>query len=185
MLAKGKDDMPYSDWTRIISASVAPVVIISACGLLCLTFYNRMAAIVSRLRGLQRERLAEQEHINRLELQSGPELQRRRQLLEHLKDQSAKIQRRARLIQSTLFFLLSAVALLIACCLLLGISILLPQAVLPAVISFLLGLFSVLAATITAMMELKSALHPAELETRFVSEIVHQPLFQPKDPAEG
>jgi len=177
--------MPYSDWTRIISASVAPVVIISACGLLCLTFYNRLAAIVSRLRGLQRERLAEQEHLSRLQSPTGPEMERRRQLLEHLEDQSVHIHRRARLIQSTLFLLLSAVYLLIACCLLLGLSILLPQAVLPAVASFLLGLLFVLGATITAMMELKSALHPAELETRFVSEILHQPPFQPKDSAEG
>ena len=49
--------MAYSDWAKIISSSVVPVVIISACGLLCLAFYNRMAAIVSRLRGFQRERL--------------------------------------------------------------------------------------------------------------------------------
>ena len=56
--------MPPSDWAKIISASVVPVVIISSCGLLCLAFYNRLAAIVSRLRGFQRERLHEQELLH-------------------------------------------------------------------------------------------------------------------------
>jgi len=45
---------PPEDWSRILSASVAPVVIISACGLLCLAFYNRLASVVSRLRAFQR-----------------------------------------------------------------------------------------------------------------------------------
>ena len=34
----------------VIHALVAPVVIISANGLLCLSLYNRMAAVVGRLR---------------------------------------------------------------------------------------------------------------------------------------
>jgi len=54
-------------WAQIIPSSVVPVVIISACGLLCLAFYNRLAYIVTRLRSLQRERLAEYKEIFRLE----------------------------------------------------------------------------------------------------------------------
>ena len=37
------------DWMKIVPASVVPVVGLSACGLLALAFYNRMAAIVARL----------------------------------------------------------------------------------------------------------------------------------------
>ena len=55
--------MRTEDWSRILSASVAPAVIISACGLLCLAFYNRLAFVVSRLRAFHRERLAEQERL--------------------------------------------------------------------------------------------------------------------------
>ena len=65
--------MPPFDWAKIINASVVPVVIISACGLLCLAFYNRLAAIVSRLRGFQRERLHEQQLLNRAGSEDGPE----------------------------------------------------------------------------------------------------------------
>jgi hypothetical protein len=59
----GERLMSANDLTRIVSASVVPVVIISACGLLALAFYNRLAAIVSRLRGFQRERIHEQEFL--------------------------------------------------------------------------------------------------------------------------
>ncbi len=44
-------------WTKVIAASVSPIIVISACGLLCLAFYNRMAAIVNRLRTASCRRL--------------------------------------------------------------------------------------------------------------------------------
>jgi hypothetical protein len=166
--------MPYSEWIRIINASVTPVVIISACGLLCLAFYNRLTAIVSRLREFQRERLGEQEILSRMEPQTAPEIIRRRKMLEELEAQTTLVMRRAKLIQRTLFFLLTAIALLIGCCAMLGFSIVEPGAVLLAVPFFLLGLLSVLAAMFTALTELKSALQPAELESRCVSEILQQ-----------
>jgi len=40
--------MNPENWTRLIAASVVPIVVISAAGLLCLAFYNRLAAIVTR-----------------------------------------------------------------------------------------------------------------------------------------
>jgi Protein of unknown function (DUF2721) len=51
----------FPEWPSVISVSVVPVVIISACGLLSLAFYGRLAALVSRLRSFQRETLREQE----------------------------------------------------------------------------------------------------------------------------
>jgi hypothetical protein len=53
------------EWPSIISVSVVPVVIISACGLLSLAFYGRLAAVLSLLRGFQREILVEQEKLTR------------------------------------------------------------------------------------------------------------------------
>jgi hypothetical protein len=47
----------------VISTAAVPVVMISACSLLSLAFYNRMAAIVSRLRSLQRECIEYQEKL--------------------------------------------------------------------------------------------------------------------------
>jgi predicted phage tail protein len=161
--------MSNVDCTKIVTTSVAPVVIISACSLLCLAFYNRLAAIVSRLRGFQRERLREQELILRAEPQDGPELIRRRKMLEHLESQSARVTRRAKLIRTTLFFLLLTIALLISCCMMLGVSVLIAPAIYLADVLFMFGLISMFTGIVAAMLELKASLQPAELESQFVS----------------
>ena len=49
--------MVIEQWLHVVAASVVPVVVISACGLLCLAFYNRLAAVVTRLRAFHREQL--------------------------------------------------------------------------------------------------------------------------------
>src|ERR1700734_448833 len=114
--------MQTSDLSHVISSAVVPVVIISACGLLCLAFYNRMAAIVSRLRGFQRERLKEQDRIAEPQSQGQPPRMRGFKLLEHLEAQTLHVTRRAKLIRLTLFFLRFTIALLICCCLTLGLA---------------------------------------------------------------
>jgi VIT1/CCC1 family predicted Fe2+/Mn2+ transporter len=159
------------------------VVIISACGLLCLAFYNRLAAIVSRLRGFQRERLHEQDLLASAGVESGPEHSRRRRLLEHLESQSARVVCRAKLIRLTLLFLLLTIAILIGCCIVLGLSVLAPHAVFIAVPLFMLGLICMLAGMISAMLELKAALQPAELESRFVSDMLQEDAHRHGDAA--
>ena len=175
--------MPPSDWAKIISVSVVPVVIISACGLLCLAFYNRLAAIVSRLRGFQRERLHEQELLNHAGSEEGPEHARRRRFLEHLETQTGRVVRRAKLIRLTLLFLLLTITLLIGCCMALGLSVLVPHTVFIAIALFMCGLLTMLSGMIAAMMELKAALQPAELESRFVSDMLQQDAHRPGDAA--
>jgi hypothetical protein len=169
------------DLTRVISSAVVPVVIISACGLLCLAFYNRMAAIVSRLRGFQRERLIEIDRLEKSESKHG------RRVLEHLELQTVGVKRRARLIRLTLFFLLLTIALLIVCCLMLSLSALSPRVTLPAMCAaiplFLLGLVSMLCSTIAAALELKAALHPVELESEFVTDVLHESVQSDGDAA--
>ena len=165
--------MPAQDWIKIISVAVVPVVIISACGLLCLAFYNRLAAIVSRLRAFQRERLHEQEKLQDTTSGEAMAAEVQRQLLALLETQTLRVTRRAKLIRLTLFFLLLAISLLIACCLMLGLSVVAAVAMYIAVPMFMLGLVSMLTAMICAMLELRGALQPAELESRFVSAILH------------
>jgi hypothetical protein len=184
MMAAGRSmDMPPSDWAKIISASVVPVVIISACGLLCLAFYNRLAAIVSRLRGFQRERLHERELLHGAGPEEGQEQSRRRRLLELLETQTADVVRRAKLIRLTLLFLLLTISLMIGCSMMLGLSVLVPQAIFIAVPLFILGLLTILAGTIAAMLELKAALQPAELESRFVSDMLQEDAHRHGDAA--
>src|SRR5436309_1492183 len=118
--------MSSADWLKIISVSVVPVVIISACGLLCLAFYNRLAAIVSRLRTFQRERLHEQERVDQ---RGGEPSDVSRAFLDLLEEQTLRVTRRARLIRLTLLFLLLAISMLIGCSLMLGLSVVLAQLV--------------------------------------------------------
>ena len=157
-------DLPA--WQNIISMSVVPVVIISACGLLSLAFYGRLAAVVSRLRAFQREMLKEQEKRE----QTGEVEQAR--LIEVLRTQTQQVTRRARLIRLALWFFLVAVALLIVCSLSLVASWFVRQAAFLAAVFFVLGLLSMLGGIIAAMLELRGALQPVELEERFVSSAV-------------
>src|SRR5436853_6699264 len=88
-----------TDWSRIVSAGVVPIIVISACGLLCLAFYNRLAAIVTRLRAFHRERLAEQDALHRARSANPPDelhIVRRQEILGMLDVQTQAILRRAR-----------------------------------------------------------------------------------------
>jgi Protein of unknown function (DUF2721) len=126
----------FPEWTSIISLSVLPAVIISACGLLSLAFYGRLAAVVSRLRGFQREILVEQEKLERTGSVEGA------RLLEVLRTQTEQVKRRARLIRSALMFFLSAVGLLIICSLTLAFTSYVRETALFAAMFFVLGLLS-------------------------------------------
>ena len=163
----------------VLSASVVPVVIISACGLLSLAFYGRLAAVVSRLRGFQREMLLEQEKMQR-----EGELDHSR-LMEVLKTQTLQVTRRARLIRMALLFFLVTVALLIVCSLALVLSWFVREAAFFAGIFFVLGLLSMLAGVFSAMAELRGALQPVELEARFVSEELDPALAEARQEAEA
>lgn len=158
--------MHFPEWTSIISLSVLPVVIISACGLLSLAFYGRLAAVVSRLRGFQREILVEQEKFERTGSVEHAGL------LEVLRTQTEQVKRRARLIRLALMFFLSAVGLLIICSLTLAFTWYAREAALGAAAFFVLGLISMFCGIIAALMELRGALEPVELEARFVSRTV-------------
>jgi hypothetical protein len=134
-----------------------------------------MAAIVSRLRAFQRERLIEIERIEKSVSKHGV------QLLEHLEAQTTGVKRRAKLIRLTLLFLLLTIGLLILCCFMLALSPLAPATVYVAIPLFFLGLLSMLCSTIAAALELKDALQPVELESQFVSGVSHQSTQQEVD----
>src|ERR1700722_19294685 len=130
--------MVPEQWSRVVSASVAPVVIISASSLLCLAFYNRLAAIVGRLRAVQRERLELQDKLERL---SAAEIERysgmrHTCILESLAEQTLRIHHRARLIRSTLLFLLATIATLVVSSLLNGLTVIWPGLMPAAAITF-------------------------------------------------
>ena len=166
--------MPSSDWTRIISAGVGPIIVISACGLLCLAFYNRLAAVVTRLRAFHRDQLAEQETLAKLRAGGSAneaEFVRRQEILGMLQVQIGKVQRRAGWIRRTLACLLYTIICLAGCSLAVGLSVVWPTLIYAAVPLFMMGLALLIAAVICALIELQHALDPVVLETQFMTEL--------------
>lgn len=160
--------MLTQDWSRFLTASIVPVALISACGLMCLAFYNRLAAVVSRLRSFQRERIehhgwivAHPTDVTATTL--------RHELLDVLQQQTASVTRRAQLLRCTLLSLLAAIACLVLCSMAAGLSVVVQQALWFAVFAFIAGTLLVLAAVIFAALEMRSALEPVELESRYIS----------------
>jgi hypothetical protein len=154
----------------IVSAGVGPIIVISAAGLLCLAFYNRLTAVVTRLRGFDRERLQEQQAAEAAEAKGeAAALLHHRQLLTMLRDQTELVRRRAHLIQRTLFCLLSTIICLALCSLALGLSTIWPSLVLGAVLLFVAGLLLLIFGASFALLELRRALHPIEIETLAIS----------------
>ena len=101
------------DLSKIISAGTGPIIVISACGLLCLAFYNRLSGLVARLRLFHRERLKEQEELGRHRAGPQPDptaVTMHQEMLESLEMQTTYIMNRARLIRWSLTCFLLAIA---------------------------------------------------------------------------
>ena len=166
-----------SDWSKVIFAGVGPIIVISACGLLCLAFYNRLAAVVTRLRAFHRERLHEHEALATQQASPQPDeraIFRHRELIGMLETQTRHVTRRAHLIRHTLGSLLLTIACLALCSLFLGLSTVWPAMIYAAVPLFVVGLLLVVVAMILAMRELALALDPVNLESRFVRDMEEQ-----------
>lgn len=164
------------DLSKIISAGTGPIIVISACGLLCLAFYNRLSGLVSRLRLFHRERLKEQEEeLVRQRASAQPDsvtTMMHQEKLEALQVQSAHMIYRAHLIRRALSCFLLTIACLSICSLVLGLSVLWPHLIVAAVIFFISGMTLLVIGVLFAMKELHRALQPVEIESRFVAEIV-------------
>lgn len=152
--------------SKIIQLLVAPVVMISAGGLIALALYNRLAAIVSRSRAFHRER---HEAIRRLsahglDAQTSSEAAELRRRVLVLDGQIPRVLRRARMIRTGLLWLLGSVLAMLACSLALGLSLLWPAAAWAALGLFVAGVVCAMLCVILAMRELVRALEPAVLE---------------------
>jgi hypothetical protein len=162
------------DLSKIISAGTGPIIVISACGLLCLAFYNRLSGLVSRLRIFHRERLKQQQDLGRQRTSAVPDpgtTMMHEEMLEALQMQSTYMIKRAHLIRWALSCFLLTIACLSICSLVLGLSVIWPRLIIGAVVLFIIGMTLLVIGVIFAMRELYRALQPVELESRFVAEI--------------
>jgi len=163
-----------ADWAKAVTTAVVPVVMISACSLMSLAFYNRLAAMVTRLRAFQRECLENQEDLHRTSGEPAHAVanKHKKAVIDMLQQQTGGVLRRAKLLQSTLTFLLTAIALLILSSLSLGFSAFNSALIVPAAILFFIGCLCVFTAVCFAIAEIRSALDPIQLESEFVQEMV-------------
>jgi hypothetical protein len=151
---------------QTIQLLVAPVVMISANGLICLALYNRLAAIVGRARMFHKERFDALTRLTALPLeqQSDPPAVQLRRRATALEDQGGRILRRARLVRTALIWLLAAVVCMLVCSLTLGLSTVVAECITPALVVFCAGVGSMMVAMVLAIMELAGALEPVTAE---------------------
>lgn len=169
-------------WSEIISSSVVPVVIISACGLLCLAFYNRLSVIVTRLRSLQRERLSEYKELFKIESDgSNPLLQKEAEhFLHFLEGQTVDVLKRAKYLRNGIFCLIACIFFLVVTSLFIGLSLVFPFLDPFVLVFFIGGLGLLLAGILYAGIEIKVALNPVRMESGFVQRLIKSQLERMK-----
>jgi len=152
-----------------IKLLVAPVVMISACGLLCLALYNRLAVIVARARAFNKERVECLDKVAGGDLTPAEERSQRARA-GILDAQFTQILARARHVRRALGALLTTVNCMLGCSLALGSSVLVADAAAIALGLFILGVLAALVGMICAMLELKHALDPVSVEETSIHE---------------
>lgn len=165
-------------WTEIITSAVVPVVIISACGLLCLAFYNRLAVVVARLRTLQKERLSEYKELFKLDEKENGKLLRQEteQFLHYLEEQTVSVLKRANYLRNCLFCLIACIFSLVFTSLMIGLSLVYPVLDIVVLVFFILGLFLLLLGLFFAFLEMKISLSPIQMESHFVQSLIKSQL---------
>jgi hypothetical protein len=151
---------------QTIQLLVAPVVMVSACGLLCLALYNRLAAVVGRLRAMAKEEVDTLARLSLAGAEPGKKTPERRlrARVTTLEEQVDHVMSRARLIRAALTCLLSAVLCMLVCSLALGLSVVARAFATVALGAFFAGVLVMIAGVILALGELRIALVPAALE---------------------
>lgn len=170
---------PFHTWREIMAAAIVPVVIISACGLLCLAFYNRLAMVITRLRTLQRERLGEYKELFRLEEKgerSSLRQEEAERFLHYLEQQTSDVLKRARYLRNCLFCLIAAIFTQVLTSLAIGVSFLYSVFDLIALFFFIGGLVLFLVGLFFAILEIKVSLSPIQMESGFVHELIKSEL---------
>jgi Protein of unknown function (DUF2721) len=151
---------------EIIHTLVAPVVMISAQGLICLALYNRLAAVVGRLRVFSRENFDTQTRLAAMspEQQDGVLARRLQTRLATLNGQYSGILQRARLLRNALILLQAAVLAMLVCTMLLGLSLALPGVEAWSLVPFFVGVLATAGGIALSIRELAIALDPVKAE---------------------
>ena len=146
---------------EVIQPVLAPAVMFSAGGLLCLAQFARFNAIIALVRTFNRERLSALQGADRAE----PEL---RELLlqraEGLERQAGRVLAHAVTVKNALRFLVGGILLMVLCSLTVGASLAFAPLGVAAIALFVLGLVSTFAGLWLVLAELRVSLVAIEFE---------------------
>lgn len=152
---------------------LAPVAMISANGLLCLALYNRLTAVITRLRMFDKERFdvhatllndrTERPHSTA----SNPMLVR----LTDLDEQCRLIARRARWLRDALLMLLIGVIGMLSSSLAIGLSQLWPSLSSVGLVIFVTGILCMIVGILFAVRELAISLDPLQVECTTLTDL--------------
>ena len=156
------------DAFRLLSISVTPVVLISACGLVLLALYNRLGAILVRIRAFHQQKIELLENADNGDDQV--------MLLKMLDSQISKVTFKAKTIQNGLYCLLSAILAFLICSLLGATTVLHKSLGVVALGMHVVGLCLFLAGIGLAIRELTLSLVPLEEENAFLEVLTIQHL---------
>lgn len=163
--------MSHTDgnYAQLIQQLLAPVVMISACGLLCMAMYARLSNIVARLRQFHHEQLQTMTHP-RPDSESEQALVRWRS--QGLEQQAHYMLGRARLIRNTLVCLVGCVICMLASSLSIGLSQWTERFQIISIVLFVVGVTSMLVGMLIAMFELRVALRQVSYEHQRMERLV-------------
>ena len=155
---------------EIIHNLVSPVVMVSANGLLCLVFYNRLSAVVNRHRMINKERVDLLTHLASFsgaekQFQHAVHMRRRMDVLDRL---GTQLLNRAQWVRRVLYCLLLSVLCMLACSLMLGLVAMNGHFASIALGLFVAGALAMMAGGAMAMWELHLTLEPLMFETECI-----------------
>jgi len=145
----------------VIQLFVAPAVMVSAGGLLCLAQFARLNAVMAQVRALNRERLAIFQDADRTKPQRRELLLQRAQGLEQ---QAGKMLAHTATVRNALRLLVLGILLMVLCSLTIGASLLFAPFGTAAVALFVLGLVSTFAGLCLVLIELGVSLEAIDFE---------------------
>jgi hypothetical protein len=134
--------------------------------LICLALYNRLAAVVGRLRVFSRENFDAQTRLDGLtsNQQDGALARRLRARLTTLNGQYSGVLRRGRLLRKALILLQTAVLAMLICTMALGLSLVWPGVEGWSLVPFFAGVLATAGGIVLSIRELGVALDPVRAE---------------------
>ncbi len=159
---------------EVIQTFMAPVVMVSANGLMCLAFYNRLSSVVNRTRTINKERVDLRTHLTGLKCEEHeyPQALPMRQRSVVLEELSNKLFQRASWMRRALYCLLGSILCMLGCSLALGLSTWFSGFANVGLGLFVSGTLVMMLGAVMAIQELRLALDPLAFESHRIDHLL-------------